>query len=201
MEWSQIITQLFRMAEPYLAVRGDVPHAQVSHTYAKNLIEHEGGNKKIIEPAIILHDVGWSCLEPQQIAAAFGVRVSGKEAARLNRIHELEGAAIARQILESVRFDPDLIDKIGVIIQRHDSGTKADSLEEKIVKDSDKLWRLSKTGFWNEKERQGLDPKEFYIYLTERYKSWLYTQTALRRAEEELKARLKEINLKWILRS
>jgi hypothetical protein len=194
MEWSHVIAQLFHTAEPYLAVRGDMPHAQISHTFAIYLIAHEGGNRIIIEPAIILHDVGWSRLEPHQIADAYGVRAEGEEAGRLNRIHELEGATIAREILESVGFDPHLINKIAMIIQRHDSGKNAESLEEKIVKDADKLWRISKIGFWNEKERQGLDPKEFHLYLTEHYKSWLYTRTALRRAKEELKRRLTEID-------
>ncbi|MCK4782876.1 MAG: HD domain-containing protein, partial [Desulfobacteraceae bacterium] len=143
---------------------------------------------------IILHDVGWSILKPEQIEAAYGVRPEGEEADRLNRIHELEGASIARQILQSLNYEPHLIDKISSIIQRHDSGKQADSLEEGLVKDADKLWRFSKTGFWKETERQGLSPVELHHYLGEHYQSWFFTRTALALAAEELEKRNREID-------
>ncbi|MBW2120041.1 MAG: hypothetical protein JRH09_19270, partial [Deltaproteobacteria bacterium] len=60
--------------------------------------------------------------------------------------------------------------------------------------DADKLWRSSKIGFWQEAERQHLDPKELYRYLNERYKEWFFTSTALTLAGEDLKARAKEID-------
>jgi HD superfamily phosphodiesterase len=191
--WSKIIDRLFQLVESYLAARGDKPHVEVSHTYALSLMEHEGGNHQIIEPAIILHDVGWSCLQPEQLAAAYGMGLEGKSSNRLNRIHEKEGAAIARQILESTGFDTPLIDKITRIIKRHDSGRKAHRIEEKIVKDADKLWRYSKIGFWYEIKRQALDPNAYYGYLAARRQSYFFTQAALKLAEEGLTRRLKEI--------
>ncbi|MCG6535159.1 MAG: hypothetical protein L7F78_10785, partial [Syntrophales bacterium LBB04] len=68
-----------------------------------------------------------------------------------------------------------------------------ESLEEKLLKDSDKLWRFSEFGFWNEIERQGLESLELYHFLEARRPAWFYSPTALSRAEEELKARFKEI--------
>ncbi|MGD2098095.1 MAG: HD domain-containing protein [Desulfobacterales bacterium] len=193
MEWSKIIQQLFQLAEPYLAARGDKPHIEVAHTFALSLMEREGGNYKIIEPAIILHDVGWSCLPPEQLNAAYGMGLEGKSSNKLNRIHEKEGAAIARKILESTGFDTHLIDKITQIIERHDSGCDAHSIEEKIVKDADKLWRYSDIGFWYEIERQALVPKEYYDYLALRCQTYFFTQTARTLAKKELERRFKEI--------
>jgi HD superfamily phosphodiesterase len=193
-EWSKFIRRLFQKAEPYLAVRGDMAHAQVSHDYALILIRQEGGNASIVEPAIILHDVGWSCLKPREISIAYGVRPEGEETDRLNRIHEAEGASIARQILQTLDYDLYLIDKIASIIQRHDSGNDAHTLEEKLVKDADKLWRFSKIGFWEEIERQGLNPNELYEHLAERYEKWLFTSTALALGGEELEKRGREID-------
>ena len=192
-EWSRFIRIVFRKAAPYLAARDDLFHVQVSHMYSLILMKHEGGNGKIVEPAIILHDVGWSRLKPQEIEAAYGVRSEGEEADRLNRIHESEGAFIAREILESVNYNPHLTDKIASIIQRHDSGHQVDSLEEGLVKDADKLWRFSKIGFWKETERQGLSPKELHHYLSEHYESWFFTRTALDLAAQELKKRNREV--------
>ena len=193
MDWNEFIRELFRLAEPYLKIRGDLPHAQVSHRYALRLLEEEGGESRIVEPAVILHDVGWSRLEPEQIKVAFGVRAGGQEAERLNRIHEREGAAIAGHILESLKYDPAWVDRITFLVGRHDSGDRADSLEEKLLKDADKLWRFSPFGFWNEIERQGLDQLELYQYLSDRYRSWFFTSTALKLAKEELRGRGKEI--------
>jgi len=193
-EWSEFIRRLFQEAEPYLAVRGDMAHTRVSHDYALTLIRQEGGNARIVEPAVILHDVGWSRLDPEDITIAFGVLAEGEEADRLNLIHELEGASIAGQVLESLDYDPLLIEKIVSIILTHDSGVDIRSREEGLVKDADKLWRSSKVGFWQEAERQDLDPKELYRYLNERYKEWFFTSTALTLAGEDLEERAKEID-------
>ena len=192
MDWNEFIRELFRLAAPYLKQRGDLPHAQVSHRYALRLLEAEGGESSIVEPAVILHDVGWSHLTPLQIRIAFGVRAGGEEAERLNRIHELEGTAIARQVLQSLNYNPQWIERIAFLIERHDSGDQADSLEEKLVKDADKLWRFSPFGFWNEIERQGLDQNELYQFLLARYRGWFFTQTAVKMAEEELQSRGQE---------
>jgi HD domain len=192
MNWNEFIRELFRLAAPYLKQRGDLPHTRVSHRYALRLLEAEGGEPAIVEPAVILHDVGWSKLTPEQIRIAFGVRAGGEEAERLNRIHEQEGAAIARRLLESLGYNPDLIERIAFLVGRHDSGDRPESLEEKLLKDADKLWRFSPFGFWNEIERQGLDQKELYQFLLARYRGWFFTQTAVKLAEEELISRGQE---------
>jgi len=196
MDRDEFIRTLFQLAEPYLKVRGDLPHARVSHQYALRLLEQEGGEPGIVEPAVILHDLGWSRLEPEQIKIAFGVRSGGEEAERLNRIHELEGADIARRILESLKVNPDWVDRITFLIGRHDSGNQTDSLEEKLLKDADKLWRFSPVGFWKEIERQGLEGDELYRFLSAKYRGWFYTQTAVKMAEEELRGRGKEITFR-----
>jgi hypothetical protein len=194
MEWSEFIAGLFEKADPYLAVRGDMAHATVSHARALTLLAQDGGDQRIVEPAVILHDVGWSVLEPDAISAAFGVLAKGQEAERLNRIHETEGAAIAEEILRSFDYDSGLIEKITTIISRHDSGQTAHSLEEALVKDADKLWRFSRTGFWQETERQHLKPATLLEFLAEKCKGWFFTPTAVTLAQEELVSRQDEIN-------
>ncbi len=195
-EWSEFIRRLFQEAEPYLEVRGDISHTRVSHDYAVILISREGGNKRIVEPAIILHDIGWSRLDPREIPIAFGVLAEGEEAHRLNRIHELEGASIAGQLLRSLDYDPFLIEKVTSIIRSHDSGVDIRFPEEGLVKDADKLWRSSRIGFWLEAERQGLDPEEYLRFLNERCKEWFFTSTAVTLAGEDLEERAGEIDTK-----
>jgi len=192
-DWLKLILILFEKAAPYLSIRQDMDHTRVSHGYALTLLQHEGGDRRVVEPAVILHDVGWSVLNPDAIAAAFGVEAKGEEARRLNRIHETEGAAIAAEILHSVDYDPGLVKKITAIIRRHDSGQVARSLEEELVKDADKLWRFSRTGYWQETKRQHLKPDALIQYLELRYKNWFFSSTALILAREELARRQSEI--------
>lgn len=191
--WEDFIKALFEMAEPYLATRGDLLHTQVAHEYALLLMEKEGGDRRIVEPAIILHDVGWSRLDPEQIKGAYGVRAAGEKAARLNRIHELEGAAIARELLDRVAYDPLLLDQIALIIERHDSGKAPESLEEELVKDADRLWRFSKIGYYKEMERQNTTSQERYEFLVTRMDNWFFTRTGEELAEKELRARTLEM--------
>ena len=193
--WAEFIDRLFREAEPYLAVRGDLSHARVSHQYAVTLMNEEGGDRRIVEPAVILHDVGWSSLEPYQIKAAFGVKAHSREAEKLNRVHELEGASTARRILLSLDYALPFIEEITSIIARHDSGKETRSLEEALVKDADKLWRFSKIGFKMEIERQGLEAREYCEFLKVQYGGWFFTSKALMLAREELEKRAKEIEL------
>ena len=191
--WEKFIEKLLKLAEPYLATRGDLLHTQVAHEYALLLLEKEGGDRRVVEPAIILHDVGWSRLDPAEIKVAYGVRASGERAARLNRVHELEGAAIVRELLEKLEYDPQRVDKIVSIIERHDSGPAPESLEEKLVKDADRLWRFSKRGYYREMERQNTTSEERYAFLVERMDNWFFTKTAAQLAKEELRARASEM--------
>ena len=192
MTWSQFIKILFKQTEPYLETRGDFLHTRVAHKYSLLLLEKEGGDKRIVEPAIILHDVGWSRVEPEEIKVAFGVRAAGERAKKINRVHELEGAKIARELLHLTKYDPVLTDRIALIIERHDSGKKTGSLEEKVVKDADKLWRFSKVGYYQEMERQNLDWEERFQFLSKHLGTWFFTETARNVAGEELKKRLRE---------
>jgi HD superfamily phosphodiesterase len=193
--WEEFIKKLFEMADPYLTTRGDLLHTQVAHQYALLLMEKEGGDRHIVEPAIILHDVGWSRLEPVEIKVAFGVRAAGEKAARINRVHELEGTKIARELLEELDYDPLLIDRIALVIERHDSGKDPDSLEEKLVKDADRVWRFSQVGYRNEMERQKLTPYERYKFLAKNLNSWFFTKSAREIAEKELKNRALEYGI------
>jgi len=192
MEWDQFIRELFRRAEPYLKARGDFFHTQIAHEYTLLLLEKEDGNKMIVEPAIILHDVGWSRLTSEEIKVAFGVMANGENAAKLNRIHEVEGAIIAQEILEEIGYDHSLIEGITQIIQRHDSGKNPETIEERIVKDADKLWRFSKVGYYHEMERQQLSHEVRQRFLIKNMGIWFFTKTAKELAETERQNRVKE---------
>ena len=192
MNWEQFTIELFKLAEPYLKVRDDILHTRIVHQYAVSLLEKEAGDKKIVEPAVILHDVGWSQLKPEEIKIAFGVHARGEKAKQLNRIHEIEGARIAREILAKLDYDRSFTDEIARIIERHDSGKNPQTIEEKIVKDADRLWRVSKIGYYHEMERQNTTHEVRYRFLTQNMGKWFFTKTARELANIELQERVKE---------
>ena len=192
MKWDLFTQELFRYATPYLNVRGNFIHTQVAHGYALFLLRKEGGNSKIIEPAVILHDVGWSALKPEDIKNAYGVRATGENARKLNRVHEVEGAKIAQEILLKLGCDALTIRKIVKIIERHDSGKNPCTREEKVVKDADKLWRFSKIGYAHELKRQAATHALRHAFLSKNIDNWFFTKTAKTLAEKELQERDKE---------
>ncbi len=184
-----LMKDLLKQAEPYLKMRNDFIHTRVAHGYAMLLLEKEGGNRKIVEPAIILHDVGWSALKPEDITHAYGLTATGANARKLNRIHEVQGARIAQEILANLGYDTATIHPIVNIIERHDSGKNPDTIEEKLVKDADKLWRFSKIGYHYELQRQATTHAERHAFLSKKIDSWFFTRTAKALAEKALQAR------------
>lgn len=177
---------IHQMASPYLNTRKNDIHVAVVLRYARLLIGPEGGEEAIVIPAVLLHDVGWSRVPEDLQLKAFGPRPGFDR--NINRIHEVEGAKIAREILSQVDYDPDYIEKITAIVEGHDSRLQALSINDAIVKDADKLFRYSKEGFAIDCERFALNHPQHRIFLSERIEEWFFTDTGKELAREELEA-------------
>jgi hypothetical protein len=137
--------EIFERAEPYLDTRENDIHTRIAYELARRLLAfYPDADEDIVLPAIILHDVGWKMVPEDKQVGAFGPYMKDEETRRL---HEVEGARIAKEILESLNFDPVKIREIQSIIDGHDSRREAISLNDKLVKDADKLWRFSPVGF------------------------------------------------------
>jgi HD superfamily phosphodiesterase len=152
---------LFDLARPYLTVRLNQEHTEICYLFARELQEKLGGIKEIIFLAIILHDVGWSAVPQELLPKAFGP----KSDPSINRIHEIEGAKIAAVLLRQVPLENAVRQEICRIVISHDSGSNPHTLEEKIVKDADKLFRFSPRGFAIDAERFNVDAGEYWHFL------------------------------------
>ncbi len=136
--------EIFEGAAPYLSTRKNDVHTLVAYEFACRLLAlYPDADEDIVLPAILLHDVGWKMVSEEKQLEAFGPNMKDKESRRL---HEVEGVRIAKEILESLSFDPVKIQEILKIIDGHDSRKEAISLNDKLVKDADKLWRFSPVG-------------------------------------------------------
>ncbi len=184
--------KIYELAKPFLDTRENETHIRVCYTFARRLLEAEGGDERVVLPAVILHDVGWKCVPEELQLKAFG---PGKKDKDMNRIHEVEGAKIARRILEQVKYDPVLTDEIVEIIIGHDSRRDPLSHNDSIVKDSDKLWRFSEQALQIDPPRFGIDPKVHNAWLKEQIDRWFITRTAgiMARQEQKLRAESFEI--------
>jgi HD superfamily phosphodiesterase len=178
-----ICDKLFALARPYLAVRENQKHTEICYSYALKLLEHIGGRPEIVLPAIILHDVGWSAVPPEKHLLAFGPGEIDKE---LRRVHEVEGVKIAERLLQEVPLSKEDIREICRIIKNHDSGENPLSLEEKMVKDADKLFRFSQEAFTLDVERFSMKPRENWERLYASLDEWFFTDFAKELAIREL---------------
>jgi len=184
-----IFKKIWHLAIPHLNTRENLIHTKISEAFAYKLLEKEGGDEEIVIPAIILHDVGWQRIPEHLQLKAFRPKLASRE---LNRVHELEGAKLAKEILETVGYDGDAIGEIVDIIEGHDSRKKALSLNDRIVKDADKLWRYTREGFDIDTRRFGQTLEESLQRLHSGVDEWHLTNSAKQMARGELLAREKE---------
>jgi len=178
-----------KLAGPYLSTRNNDIHTDIAVEFGFTLLEKEGGDKDIVIPAIILHDVGWKSVPEELQSLAYGPKIKSPE---LNRMHEVEGVKIAKEILEKLNFDRDKTKEILEIIDGHDSRKEAHSLNDSIVKDADKLYRYSKEGLRIDCRRFSITPKEALELATRNLDKWLLTHSAKEIANEEIGNRLQE---------
>lgn len=179
-----IYDRIYDMAKPYLDTRRNDIHVSISYTFSRQLLKHySDADEDIVLPAILLHDVGWKAVPEEKQSGAFGPNTKDTETRRL---HEIEGASIAREILHLINYDGLKIAEITAIIDGHDSRKEALSLNDAIVKDADKLWRFTPIGFDIDHIRFGIDRNSYLIYLDSIIDQWFLTPVARDMAREAL---------------
>lgn len=98
---NSIYERIFRKARPFLKTRENLIHTRIVLRYALKLLGKAEGDKDVVIPAVLLHDVGWRMVPENLQLTAFGPKICNPA---LARIHEVEGARIAKGILESLHY-------------------------------------------------------------------------------------------------
>jgi hypothetical protein len=192
-ELASVYVQIYQAALPKLGTRHNDLHARVSCQYALEILTYEGGDPRVTVPAVLLHDLGWNAIPEDLQRTAYG---PGSNDVQLNRRHEVEGARTARELLHSLCYPAELLAEIARIIEGHDSVLGFDTIEEAIVKDSDKLWRMSGVGFPVLLELfRPLSPQGCHDWLAAHVDGWMLTATGLRLAKGEIASRREEFRL------
>jgi len=184
----KIYQKIWDHARPHLNTRANDIHTLSAIEFAYRLLDKEGGREAVVIPAVILHDVGWKKVPEHLQLKAFGPNGSSK----WNRVHEVEGVKTAKDILENVHYDPALIPEILDIIDGHDSRKHGISLNDRIVKDADKLTRYTKEIIHINMKRFNHSFEQFTGWLGENLDQWMLTDAAREMARQELENRFKE---------
>ena len=66
-----IYQEIFECAKPFLRTRKNLTHTKIALGYAIKLLKKEKGDKEVVIPAILLHDVGWKALPRTSAAHGF----------------------------------------------------------------------------------------------------------------------------------
>jgi len=180
-------SNILMQTKPYLQIRDNERHTLNAIEFALELLAIYRADRTIVIPAMILHDVGWSKVPQDIISRACRPRPD-KE---LVRIHEEESVKIATSILMDVGYDTAMAGKILEIIDGHDTRESALSMNDKIVKDSDKLSRCSKS-FWFWTRELPMTPKELADSIEELIEEWFFLDKSKEMAKAELKQRRME---------
>ncbi|MET1044493.1 MAG: HD domain-containing protein [Microbacteriaceae bacterium] len=167
---------IWERAAAHLHVRNNDTHTLYAYGIARALLAvTPDADEKVVLSAILLHDTGWSTVAEHEILEAIA---PGGGRPDLIRKHEVEGARIARGILSDLGFAPDTIERIVTIIDGHDSRLTALSVEDAIVKDADKLWRVTPHGITTVCGWFGLTRDESLRITAARVQGSLFTDAA-----------------------
>ena len=181
--------EVWQSAQPYMAARRNNIHIPVCYYHAEQLVAaYPECDRDVVLLAILLHDLGWATIDAGKInAEVLGTRVSDE---RIK--HEKEGARIAREILETHSYPALLIDEICDIIDGHDTRLEPLSLNDKLVKDADKLWRFDPIGITVASEWFDWTPSQYISKVENKDIKLIFTDEAREIAKQDL-ARAKQI--------
>ena len=180
--------RIYALAEPYWQTRSNEVHVPESYTLAQELLgAHPEADPDIVLPAVLLHDIGYMAVPSDDHLKGLAGAVKGWEP-DITRRHEIQGAALAGEILGAVGWDPERTAAIQDIVDGHDSRTEAVSREDALVKDADKLWRYTESAVRICHRWMELTPEAYMDWVAAERERWLFTDTAREMARRELAA-------------
>ena len=117
-----------------------VNHALKVAKYAEQILKMEGGNPLVVMGAAYLHDIGIHEAE----------RKHGNPS---GHYQEMEGPAIAKEILERLNVQKDMVDEICDIIGHHHHPREEETLNFQILYEADWLVNIEEEGISKDPKR------------------------------------------------
>ena len=208
--------KIWNLALPFQDKRHDKGHAEVVTYFAQHLLSYFPGERKVIIPAAILHDAGWSQMTREEIAL-FNAMIDRREKDPnmekvynpvLRQRHQELGVRFAKELLEKQKISKKYIPHILEIISQHDTRQGFYSQEDELVRSADRLWRFvfpsiimtaRKWGWTTQdfikSEKHNIDKPDFFPNDEIRKIAHLELEHAIKQAEkmqEELEIAIQE---------
>ncbi len=170
----EIYLKIWEMGKPFYE-KGrsyDVPHIEWMMKEADKIADIENLNKEMLLPIVILHDVGYATVNQDNPS------IKDK---KTKIIHMKEGAKIAKEILEKMDYNQNLIEKITYYISVHDNWILGDDSPYKeckemaVFNDLDFLWTTTSFNIFK------TQAKSMNYTLKEFYQSWKKDEKLTRR--------------------
>lgn len=137
---------VWRAAEPYMRARKNDVHIPLSFGWAVRLLDHfPHADRDVCLLAILLHDIGWWAIDMEDILEQ-GFRSENILQSDVRYRHEVEGVRLGTEVLRETGWPEDIIAQVCEIIDGHDTRAEPRHLNDRIVRDADKLWRYEVTG-------------------------------------------------------
>ena len=137
---------VWRTAEPYMRARKNDIHIPLSFKWAARLLEeYSDADRDVCLLAILLHDIGWYTIDMKDIIEK-GFSGPNMLQSDVRYLHEAESVRLGTEVLKQTGWDDATIAQVCEIIDGHDTRAEPRHLNDRIVRDADKLWRFDVTG-------------------------------------------------------
>jgi HD domain len=137
---------VWRAAEPYMRARKNDIHIPLAFGWAQDILEsHPQANRDVCLLAILLHDIGWWAIDIEDIISQ-GFRGDNPLQSDVRYRHEAEGVRLGTEVLQKTGWSDEIIAQVCEIIDGHDTRRDPRHLNDRIVRDADKLWRYEVSG-------------------------------------------------------
>lgn len=152
-------------AEPYMRARKNDVHIPLSFDWCVRLLaEYPQADRDVCLLAILLHDIGWYAIDQAEIIEQ-GFRSDNYLTSDVRYLHEVEGVRLGTEVLQDTGWGADIITQVCEIIDGHDTRPDPLHLNDRIVRDADKLWRFDVTGIAIASEWFGKTPRAYVAHL------------------------------------
>ncbi|REE04979.1 HD domain-containing protein [Citricoccus muralis] len=176
---------LWKAIVPETRTRANDLHLPIVAAYASRLCDaYPAADRELVMVSIILHDTGWAHVDESRIISE-GFQGDWRKAA-IRFEHEAEGCTVARRVLPDLGYDAAFVERVCEIIDGHDTRHVAYSLEDALVRDSDRLWRFDRSGIAMSSSWFGMDPATYVDRLEREIIPELISEAALQMARNDL---------------
>jgi HD superfamily phosphodiesterase len=176
---------VWRAAETYLRARKNDIHIPLAFHWTLEILEsYPDANRDVCLLAILLHDIGWWAIDMDEIIKD-GFRSANHLQSDVRYRHEAEGVRLGTDVLRKTGWSEDIIAQVCEIIDGHDTRKNARHLNDRIVRDADRMWRYNITGIAIAADWFGSNPHVYAADMEARI-DWFETPVGRAIAEREL---------------